>query len=74
MTGMKTISATEFKAKCFDLLEHLPDEGVAISKRGKTIARIYPEKGGIAHLIGSIPDMHVQGDIQSTGTRWDAES
>lgn len=74
MTGMNTITATEFKAKCFDLLDHLPAEGIAISKRGKTIARIYPDRGGIAHLIGSIPDIRAEGDIYSTGVKWDAES
>ena len=75
MTGMETITATEFKAKCFGLLEHLPSEGLAITKRGKTVARIYPDKAGITHLFDSRPDIYVEGaDIFSTGIKWDAES
>ena len=74
MTGMKTITATEFKAKCFELLENLPAEGMAISKRGTTVARIFPAKGGVDHLIGSVPNLHIEGDLYSTGLKWDAES
>ncbi len=43
---MKTISATEFKANCLQLLSevHRTGEEVVISKRGKPVARVIPEK------------------------------
>jgi len=74
MTGMQTISATEFKAKCLDILDYVPAEGLAITKRGRTVARIYPDGVDNSDLIGMMPDMKITGDIFSTGIKWDAES
>lgn len=76
MTGVKQISATEFKAKCLDILDHVPPEGLSITKRGKTVATIYPQASDIRHLYGAIPDLVVDkdDDLFSTGMGWDAES
>ncbi len=43
---MKIINATEFKAKCLQLLDEVQrtGEGLVISKRGKPVARVVPEK------------------------------
>jgi prevent-host-death family protein len=43
---MKTISATEFKAKCLQLLDDVQRSGedLVISKRGKPVARVVPER------------------------------
>ncbi len=43
---MKTINATEFKAKCLQLLDEVQRTGedIVISKRGKTVARVVAEK------------------------------
>lgn len=43
---MKTISATEFKAKCLQLLDDVQRTGeeLVISKRGKAVARVIAEK------------------------------
>ena len=43
---MKTINATEFKAKCLQLLDEVQRTGeeIVISKRGKPVARVTPEK------------------------------
>lgn len=73
---MKTISATEFKAKCLNILDHVPPEGLAITKWGRTIAEIYPKRGGIERFCGSVPGMATDphDDLFSTGLRWDAES
>ncbi len=68
------MTATEFKAKCLEILEHVPPNGLAITKRGKTVARIYPERQDALRFFGSIPDMKIEGDLLSTGVRWDAES
>jgi antitoxin (DNA-binding transcriptional repressor) of toxin-antitoxin stability system len=74
MTGMQTITATEFKAKCLSILDHVPPEGIAITKRGKTVAKLIPNKIDNSHLFGSMPDIKIHGDIFSTGIKWDAES
>ncbi|AIE84982.1 type II toxin-antitoxin system Phd/YefM family antitoxin [Fimbriimonas ginsengisoli] len=71
---MRTITATEFKAKCLEILDHVPQEGIKVTKRGKPVARIYPENNGIMDLCGSAPGIYVGGDILSTGEKWDAES
>lgn len=43
---MKTISATEFKARCLQLLDEVQRTGeeLVISKRGKAVARVVAEK------------------------------
>jgi prevent-host-death family protein len=43
---VKTISATEFKAKCLQLLDEVQRTGeeLVISKRGKAVARVVAEK------------------------------
>jgi antitoxin (DNA-binding transcriptional repressor) of toxin-antitoxin stability system len=74
MTGMKTMTATEFKAKCLAILDHVPPDGIAITKRGKTVAKVYPTTIDNSDLIGLMPDMQIEGDIFSTGIKWDAES
>lgn len=41
---MKTIAATEFKAKCLALIDRVHDDGesITITKRGRTVARLIP--------------------------------
>lgn len=43
---MKTITATEFKAKCLQLLDQVQQSGedLVISKRGRPVARVIAEK------------------------------
>lgn len=45
---MKTITATEFKAKCLHLLDVVQATGeeIVISKRGRPVARVTPEQAG----------------------------
>ncbi len=38
----KTITATEFKAKCLRLLDDLEPAGLIITKRGRPVARVLP--------------------------------
>jgi prevent-host-death family protein len=44
---MKTISATEFKAKCLAILDDVErtGEGVTILKRGRPVAQLVPTTG-----------------------------
>jgi antitoxin (DNA-binding transcriptional repressor) of toxin-antitoxin stability system len=72
----KTISATEFKAKCLKLFDELGAEGIIIEKRGKAIAKVIPiGQNDNSCLIGSMKGkIKISGDIFSTGVKWDAES
>jgi prevent-host-death family protein len=72
----KTLNATEFKAKCLKILEHLGPEGMVITKRGRPVARIVPiTSASNAETIGSLKGkILVKGDLFSTGVKWRAES
>ena len=71
---MQTMSASEFKAKCLGILDHVPLEGLAITKHGKVVAKLFPNSIDNSDLIGLIPDLKINGDIFTTGVKWDAES
>jgi prevent-host-death family protein len=72
----KTISASEFKAKCLRILDHLGPQGVVITKRGKPVARVIPATAvDNSKLIGLMKDkVVVRGDIFTTGRKWNAQS
>ena len=67
----KTVSASEFRAKVFRLLDHLGPEGMIISKRGRPIARVMPVATvDNAKTIGSMKGkIIVKGDLFSTGVK-----
>jgi Antitoxin of toxin-antitoxin stability system len=73
---VRTINATEFKAKCLQILDELGAEGIVVEKRGKPIARVMPAgPSDNSALIGSMKGtIIVKGDIFSTGIKWNAES
>jgi antitoxin (DNA-binding transcriptional repressor) of toxin-antitoxin stability system len=72
---VKTLKISEFREQCLSLLDHLPAEGVLITKRGEPIARVLPVKQNSAELIGRLAGvLEVHGDIMSTEEKWDAES
>jgi prevent-host-death family protein len=75
-TKEKTISASEFKAKCLKVLDHLGREGIVITKRGHPVARVTPvEPTGIGKYYGSMKGkIKAKGGIFSTGIKWNAES
>ena len=73
-----TMSATEFKAKCLDVLDQVNRTGevVTITKRGKVVAELRapygakPVKSGVGCAKGK---MTITGDImEPTGEIWDA--
>ncbi|HQZ82008.1 MAG TPA: type II toxin-antitoxin system Phd/YefM family antitoxin [Pyrinomonadaceae bacterium] len=75
-TKTRTISATEFKAKCLQIFDELEGEGIVVEKRGKPVAKVIPirpvdNSGFIGSMKGQIK---IHGDIFSTGIKWDAES
>lgn len=74
--SQKTITATEFKAKCLKILDELDPAGVVILKRGKPVARVVPVSDrNPMQLVGSMKGkVKIKGDILSTGIKWNAES
>ena len=51
----RLIGATEFKTKCFKILDELEPEGIVISKRGRLVAKLTPlHAEDNAKLIGSM--------------------
>lgn len=74
-TKTRTISATEFKAKCLQIFDNLGVEGIVVEKRGKPVAKVMPVRPAKADWIGSMKGkIKVHGDIMSTGVKWNAES
>jgi len=75
-TAVKTISATEFKAKCLKILDQLGSQGIVITKRGQPVAKVTPfQMVDNSKLIGSMKGkVTIRGDIFSTGAKWNAQS
>ena len=72
---IKTISATEFKAKCLKIFDQLGADGIIVEKRGKAIAKVTPIRGDDFEIIGCMKGLlKIHGEIMSTGIKWDAES
>jgi len=76
MIKTKSLNASEFKAHCLKILDHLGPEGMVITKRGRPVARILPvTTASNADTIGSLKGkIVVKGDLFSTGVHWRAES
>lgn len=72
---MKTMGAAKFKEQCLALLDHLDDEGLVITKRGRPIARVVRYEREFADFIGCLHGkLDIRGEIMSTGARWDADA
>jgi antitoxin (DNA-binding transcriptional repressor) of toxin-antitoxin stability system len=69
---MKTVAAAKFKEQCLSILDHLEPDGIVITKDGRPVARLLPAERPSADLIGALRGrIRVNGDIESTGTKWD---
>ena len=69
----KRIGAAKFKEQCLALLDDLPDEGIVITKHGRSLARLVPYREGSSDLFGVLADkITINGDIESTGVPWGA--
>ena len=72
---MRTIEAAQFKAQCLALLDDLESDGLIITREGKPVARVVPYAQGDADLIGSLRGKaRVNGDVSTTGVRWNADA
>ncbi|HYN80497.1 MAG TPA: type II toxin-antitoxin system prevent-host-death family antitoxin [Gemmatimonadaceae bacterium] len=70
---MKRVAAAKFKEQCLSILDRLERDGIVITKHGKPVAKLLPIERASADLIGALRGrIHVSGDIQTTGQKWDA--
>lgn len=76
---VKTYSATEFKAKCLAILDHVNETGepVQITKRGNIVAEVRPKQSGPKRVVFGFAkdEVEVLGDIMApVEVEWDAIS
>ncbi|MBI3819627.1 MAG: type II toxin-antitoxin system Phd/YefM family antitoxin [Planctomycetes bacterium] len=72
---MRTIAADRFKNECLSILDNVDPDGIIITKRGKPIARLLPIRDDSGRPIRSTKNrIIINGDIYSTGVKWNAES
>ncbi|MFQ5737942.1 MAG: type II toxin-antitoxin system Phd/YefM family antitoxin [Acidobacteriota bacterium] len=63
---MRTMKASEFKAKCLRLMDEVARTGepVVITKNGKPVSRLVPHRRKPATLFGSMEgSIKIKGDI-----------
>lgn len=75
-TAVKTLSATEFKAKCLRILDELDPQGIVVTKRGRPVAKVTPVSTvSNAKFYGCMKGkVVIKGNIFSTGIKWNAQS
>ena len=75
-TTVKTLSATEFKAKCLRILDELDPKGIVVTKRGRPVAKVIPVSTvNNGKFYGCMKGkVIVKGNIFSTGVKWNAQS
>lgn len=75
--GYERISASEFKARCLDLLDRVRDErrSLVVTKHGKPVARVVPFDADPPPVVGFLRDTVVSyGDIVTGSDEpWEAD-
>ncbi len=73
---MRTIKASEFKAKCLQIMDEVADTGesIVITKRGSPVAELVPARRRPVKIFGVMKGrMKTLGDIISPiDVEWDA--
>jgi len=70
-----SVDIADFKARCLDLLEHVPPEGLIVTRHGQPIARILRYLQTAAACIGSLQrSLTIADDLFSTGETWNADA
>ena len=76
--GVRTMKASEFKAKCLALMDEVAESGeeIIITKHGKAVARLAPCDDKSARLYGCDRDgIVILGDIiEPIDVEWEAET
>ena len=75
--GAKTLNASEFKAKCLQLMDEIAETGgeIVITKRGKPVAKLVPYRKPLKAPFGKYRGlMQLYGDIDEDPVEleWDA--
>jgi len=74
---MKTIKASDFKAKCLQIMNEVAESGtvIVITKNGKPVAQLAPVVSRASTLVGAHQGkISIAGDIVgSLGEPWNAE-
>jgi prevent-host-death family protein len=74
---MKTIKASDFKAKCLQIMNEVAESGtvIVITKNGKPVAQLAPVVSRASTLVGAHQGkISIVGDIVgSMGEPWNAE-
>ncbi len=74
---MRTIKASEFKAKCLQLMDEVAEtgEGIVITKHGRPVTRLEPFRSRPDSLFGSLAgSVEILGDIVApVGDDWEAD-
>ena len=75
-TISNTIDLSDFLARGLEILDKLGALGIIITREGRPVARITPlATVNNEPLIGSMKgQISINGDIFSTGLKWDAQS
>lgn len=75
---MKTIKASEFKARCLQIMDEVAATGetVVITKNGRPVAELVPAKRTLETLFGALKgSIQITGDIISPiDANWEALS
>ena len=71
------VGATEFKAKCLELMQQVHDRkrnGVVVTKRGKPFVKIVPIDDNATTFLGCMKGaIRIHGDLtQPTDAEWEA--
>ncbi len=76
--GVRTMTASEFKAKCLALMDEIAESGeeIIITKRGKPVAKLAPYEDKPASWFGRDRDgIVIRGDIiEPIDVEWEAET
>jgi len=70
MVNMKTVTVTEFKSHCLQMLEEVRSTGetIEIVKRGKPLATVVPARTDVKYVPGKFKDsIEIVGDIMVDG-------
>ena len=75
--SVRTIKASEFKAKCLKLMDEVAESGeeIVITKHGRPVSRLMPYREKPKSLFGRGKDMiEIHGDIEEPlDVVWEAE-
>ena len=77
-TGVRTIKASEFKARCLSLMDEVADSGAeyVITKNGRPVSRLVPYRKKPKSLFGiDRGRLEILGDIdEPLDIEWEAQS